>query len=240
MEITILTMFPETYEGFLKMPLIKRAAEKGIAEIRIVDIREFAEGSFRRIDDSPYGGGAGMIMRYPPVFKALESVRTENSTVILTSPAGETYRQETAHALAEEEQIILIAGHYEGIDARILDHTDRIFSLGDYILSGGELATQIIADSVIRLLPGIIRSESTAEESFENGLLEYPQYTRPAEYNGKKVPEVLLGGNHEAIRRYRLEESLRLTLQARPDLLEGRECTEEEKEILKDIRNEGI
>ena len=229
-------MFPEGFEGFLKMPLVQRAVKKGIADIRITDIREFAEGSFRRIDDSPYGGGAGMIMRYPPVLKALESVRKENSTVILTAPAGEIYKQKTAHELADMEHLILIAGHYEGIDARILDHADRVFSLGDYIVSGGELPAQIIADSVIRLLPGIIRSESTEEESFENGLLEYPQYTKPAEYNGKKVPEVLLSGNHEAIRKYRLKESLKLTMEKRGDLLENRECTDEEKKILEEIR----
>lgn len=232
MRITILTIFPEAFDSFLKMPLISRAIEKGTAQIEITDIREYAGGSFRHIDDSPYGGGAGMIMRFPPVLAALNSVRSGEDTVILTCAAGRPYSQQDARRLADHKHLILIAGHYEGMDARIYDHADELISVGDYVLSGGELPVMTIIDSIIRLQPGIIRTVSTEEESFENGLLEYPQYTRPASYASQKVPEVLLSGNHEEIRRWRLEQSLLWTAEYRPNLLENRQLTEEEQTIL--------
>ena len=270
MRISVLTMFPQMFDSFLQGPVVQRAVRKGILEIRIVDIKEFAPGSFRHIDDSPFGGGAGMVMRCQPVIDALRSVQesggkhcqnasegdkaacageeaAEESKDALQglhavsaamTPAGRRFDQKTARRYAGLDHLILICGHYEGMDERIYRHVDEQISLGDYILTGGEIAAMAVSDAVIRLLPGAIRGESTSEESFENGLLEYPQYTRPADYNGQKVPEVLLSGNHEKIRRWRLKESLRKTLELRPDLTEGREFSDEEKELLEEIQKE--
>ena len=179
-----------------------------------------------------------MVMRCGPVLDALESVRTKDSYVAVMTPAGRRYDQKQAHAFAKMSHLILICGHYEGMDERIYRHTDEELSIGDFILTGGEIAAAAVADAVIRLLPGALRSESTEEESFENGLLEYPQYTQPAVYEGEAVPEVLLSGNHEKIRRWRLKESLRRTLERRPDLLTGRQMTAEEEEILRELRDE--
>ena len=229
MKISILTIFPELLSDYLDSPVIRRALQKDIAKVDIVDIRDYAKGSFRHIDDSPFGGGPGMVMRCQPVLDALEDVLRRNkeacapemgrTLIAALSPRGETYTQKTAHLFAELSHLILICGHYEGMDERIYSHTDLELSIGDYILTGGELASLVIADSVIRLLPGVLKDASTAEESFESGLLEYPQYTQPADYKGDKVPEVLLSGNHEAIRRWRQEEALRITRERRPDLL---------------------
>ena len=232
MRISILTMFPEMFESFLKSPIPSRALREKILQIQLVDIKDFAPGSFRRIDDSPYGGGAGMILRCQPVLDALSAVRTEKSHVVVFSPAGKTYTQADARRFAGMEELVLLCGHYEGMDARIYAHTDELLSVGDYILSGGEIPAMAVADSVIRLLPGSLRADSTREESFENGLLEYPQYTRPACYLGEAVPEVLLSGNHEQIRRWRLKQSLLLTKKLRPDLFTAHQLTKEEEELL--------
>ncbi len=223
MRISILTICPEQFGDFTRTPLIARAVAAGLLQLDIVDIRDFAPGSFRSVDDSPYGGGAGMILRCRPVLNALDSVRTPESHVIILAPIGRQYDQQTAHRLADCQHLILICGHYEGMDARIYPYADELLSIGDYILTGGELPAMVIADSVMRLVRGSMKAASTEEESFENGLLEYPQYTRPAEYNGSKVPEVLLSGDHEAIRKWREAESLRLTRQLRPDLLNKRD-----------------
>ena len=220
MKISILTICPEQFGDFQKTPLIARAIEAGRLELSIIDIRDYAPGSFRRVDDSPYGGGAGMILRCQPVLDALHAVRTPESRVIILTPAGKPYTQTDAHRLSEESHLILICGHYEGMDARIYPHADELLSIGDYILTGGELPAMVITDSVMRLVKGSIKEESTKEESFEQGLLEYPQYTRPADYNGQKVPEVLLSGDHEAIRKWRQQEALRITKENRPDLLD--------------------
>lgn len=205
-----------------------------------MDIRDYAPGSFRDVDDSPYGGGVGMILRCQPVLDALEAVRTPANSdvseshaapsghtatdshadhVVILTPIGTPYKQADAHRLSMEEHLILICGHYEGMDARIYPHADELISIGDYILTGGELPAMVICDSVMRLVKGSMKEESTVEESFEDGLLEYPQYTRPADYNGQKVPEVLLSGDHEAIRQWRREEAERITRERRPDLL---------------------
>lgn len=204
-----------------------------------MDIKEFAPGSFRHIDDSPFGGGAGMVMRCQPVLDALRHVNGETGgfTVAL-SPAGTVFCQKTARRYKDLDHLILICGHYEGMDERIYRHADEELSIGDYILTGGEIAAMAVADAVIRLLPGALRNESTAEESFEDGLLEYPQYTQPAIFEGEAVPEVLLSGNHEKIRKWRLRESLRRTLERRPDLMDGRIFTQEEEEILRELRRE--
>lgn len=220
MKISILTICPEQFGDFQKTPLIARAAAAGILELEVIDIRDYAPGSFRHVDDSPYGGGAGMILRCQPVLDALEAVRTPESRVIILAPIGKPYKQADAHRLAKEEHLVLICGHFEGMDARIYPHADELLSIGDYILTGGELPAMVICDSVLRLVQGTMKEESTMEESFEEGLLEYPQYTRPADYNGQKVPEILLSGDHEAIRKWRREEAERITRENRPDLLE--------------------
>ena len=255
MKITILTMFPQMFDSFREGPVVQRAIRKGSLELSIIDIKEFAPGSFRHIDDSPFGGGAGMVMRCQPVLDALRSVRgsaesgsaesgsavSSRSTIVAAlSPAGRQFTQKQAHRLSELDHLILICGHYEGMDERIYRHVDEEISIGDYVLTGGEIAAMAVSDAVIRLLPGALRSESTSEESFENGLLEYPQYTQPAVYEGEAVPEVLLSGNHARIRRWRLKESLRRTLERRPDLLEGRQFTEEEIALLEEIKKDAL
>lgn len=219
MRISILTICPEQFGSFLETPLIARAENAGILKMEIIDIRDFAPGSFRKVDDSPYGGGAGMILRCQPVLDALDSVRGENSHVVILAPSGRTFTQADAHRLSEEEHLIFICGHYEGMDARIFPHADEIMSIGDYIVTGGELPAMVISDAVMRLVKGTIKEESVRDESFENGLLEYPQYTRPADYRGEKVPAVLLSGDHRAIEKWRREQALELTEKHRPDLL---------------------
>ena len=238
MKISILTMFPGMFDSFLMGPVLQRALRKEGLQIEIVDIREFAPGSFRHIDDSPFGGGAGMVMRCQPVLDALKSVKDEKSVSAAMSPAGRLFDQKTARRYAQLDHLILLCGHYEGMDERIYRHVDEEISIGDYILTGGEIAAMAVSDAVIRLLPGAIRGESTSEESFENGLLEYPQYTQPAVYEGEAVPEVLLSGNHEKIRKWRLRESLKRTLARRPDLLEGREMSAEEADIIAELMRE--
>ena len=233
MKITVLTLFPEMFENFLNTSIVGRSLQRGLAEVEFVQIRDFAPGNYKHVDDTPFGGGSGMVMKCQPVLDALNSVKTENSYTLLTSPAGKPYTQQKARELCEKDHLIILCGHYEGMDARINDHVDELVSIGDYVLTGGELASMVIIDSVVRLLKGAIRDTSTDEESHENGLLEYPQYTHPADYNGEKVPEVLLSGNHVKIREWRVMQSLKLTKELRPDLYEKHEFTDEEKKILK-------
>jgi len=220
MKITILTMFPEAFGSFLAGSLVARATQKGALSLEIEDLKEYADGCFRKIDDSPYGGGAGCILRCEPVAAALDALRTPESRVIAFSPAGKRLAQADVRRWSQEIHLILLCGHYEGMDERIYEDVDEEISVGDYILSGGEIPAMAVVDAVVRLFPEALKEESSGEESFENGLLEYPQYTRPAEFRGRKVPEVLLSGNHEAIRRYRMEESRRRTAERRPDLWE--------------------
>ena len=250
MRISILTVCPELFGSFLQSHEVKRAAERSGAEVEVVDIRKFAPGSFRHIDDSPYGGGRGMVLRCQPVADAVESVKRRGTEdrkgsgrkvsvrTILLSPAGTVYDQKKARELAAQDHLILICGHYEGFDARIYSWADELVSVGDYILTGGELPAMTVADSVLRLLEGNLKEGGAGEESFENGLLEYPQYTKPAEFRGQKVPEVLLSGDHEAVRKWRLEAALKETMERRPDLLEGRKFTEEEKALLGEMENQ--
>lgn len=240
MIISVLTIFPESFESFLKTPVVARAVDKGLVSIDIVDIKEFAQGSFRHIDDSPFGGGAGMVMRCQPVLDALRHVKEQDPPgdvrSVAMTPAGTPYDQKTARRFAELPHLVLLCGHYEGMDARIFGSIDEEISMGDYILTGGELPAMTVIDSVVRLLPGALRGASTEEESFEDGLLEYPQYTQPREYEGMSVPDVLLSGDHGRIRRYRRQEALRLTKERRPDLLERYiaegKLTKEEEELL--------
>lgn len=238
MKITILTLFPEMYEGFLNSSIIKRIIDKGLAEIKLVDIRDYSNDKHRHVDDTPYGGGAGMLMKVDVVDRALKANTNENSYVLLTSPKAYPLKQKDLLRLLKKEEIVIICGHYEGIDSRIEKYVDEKVSVGDYILTGGELASMVISDGLLRLIDEGISSESLKEESFNDGLLEYPQYTRPTEYDGMSVPEVLQNGNHKEIRRFNLKNSLKETLLYRPDLLENREFSKEEKELLEIINKE--
>ena len=236
MRFDVLTIFPGMFAGYLDEGLLGKAIQRGLIDIRLVDIRDFAEGPHRSTDDRPYGGGEGMVMKPEPICEAVESVErvSNRSLVILLSPQGETFRQSEAWKLAELDQVIMVCGRYEGIDERVrLTCVDRELSIGDYVLNGGEVGAMVIIDSVTRLIPGVLGGErSTAEDPFEEGLLEYPQYTRPRVFKGKEVPEVLLSGNHERIRQWRRAESLKKTLKRRPDLLPDAELTDQDKIFL--------
>lgn len=236
MKITILTLFKDMYNGFLNTSIIKRILEQGIAEINVVDIRNYSFDKHKHVDDTPYGGGAGMLMKVDVVNRAIQE-NSFNSHVILTSPKGKQLTQNDLLRLSEMDDIVIVCGHYEGIDSRIEYYCDEQISIGDYILTGGELASMVIADGILRLLDNSISPESLQEETFTNGLLEYDQYTRPYEYDGHKVPDVLVNGNHSDIRKYRLKSSLKQTILHRPDLLENREFSEEEIELLKEFKN---
>ena len=238
MKIDILTLFPAMFDGFLNESIIKRAREKNLVEIRIINFRDFSELSNHQVDDTPYGGGGGMVLRCEPLVCAIENLRTPKSKVILMCPQGKSFKESYAQSLALEKHLILVCGHYEGFDERIRSYVDDEISIGDYVLTGGELAAAVICDSVIRLLDNAIRKESSEDDSFSDGLLEYPQYTRPVEYKGCTVPEVLLNGNHKLIREFRLKESLRKTLLRRPDLLKNRNLTKEEERLLSMLQAE--
>ncbi len=238
MKITILTLFPEMYEGFLHTSIISRILEKGLAEIRIVDIRDYSFDKHRHVDDTPYGGGAGMLMRVDVVNAALQANKSTDSYVLLTSPKAKPFKQNMAHRLLQKDDIVIICGHYEGIDERINDYVDENISIGDYILTGGELPSMVICDCLLRLLDDGISKDSLKEESYDNNLLEYPQYTRPYEYEGKKVPDVLINGNHKLIREYNLKKSLEDTLKYRPDLLNEHDFTPEETKMMEEIKDE--
>ena len=235
MRIDLLTLFPAMLEGPLASSIPGRIRDQGLADVRVHDLRGWGLGRHRSVDDAPYGGGAGMVLRPEPVAAALDELRGPGSTTILLDPAGEPFRQDRAADLASREHLILVCPRYEGVDDRIRGLVDLELSIGDYILTGGELPALVVVDAVIRLLPGAIDAASTAEESFVNGLLEYPQYTRPAAFRGLTVPEVLVSGNHEAVRRWRLEASLRRTAERRPDLLAGRTMSPEERRMLETI-----
>ena len=238
LEVDVLTLFPEIVEAPLRLSIPGRIVERGLAAIRVRDLREWGLGKHRSVDDYPYGGGAGMVMRPEPVAAALAAVRREDSFVILLDPAGETFRQDRAADLARRSHLVLVCPRYEGVDDRVRAMVDLGLSIGDYVLTGGELPALVVIDAVIRLLPGAIDEASTAEESFHDGLLEYPQYTRPPSFDGREVPPVLVSGNHGAVREWRLRESLRRTRDRRPDLLEDRALSPEERRLLDDLAAE--
>jgi tRNA (guanine37-N1)-methyltransferase len=221
LEIDILTLFPAMVEGPLAQSIPGRIQEQGLATIRVRDLREWGLGRHRSVDDAPYGGGAGMILRPEPVAAALEAVRRPESVVILLDPAGEVFRQARAADLAARPHLVFICPRYEGVDERIRSLVDLEISIGDYVLTGGELPALVIIDAVMRLLPGAIEEASTAEESFSNGLLEYPQYTRPPTFQGLDVPAILMSGDHGAVDRWRREQAIERTRRRRPDLLGG-------------------
>ncbi|MFC4769782.1 tRNA (guanosine(37)-N1)-methyltransferase TrmD [Effusibacillus consociatus] len=243
MKIDIVTLFPEMFTGVLSESIVGRARAAGAVEIGVTDFRKFSTNKHNTVDDTPYGGGGGMVLKPDPIFDAVESLFDPSQAkprIILTCPQGVPYTQELVLDLAKEQHLILICGHYEGYDDRIRQHliTDEI-SIGDYVLTGGEIPAMAIVDSVVRLLPGVLGNDTSAElDSFRNGLLEYPHYTRPYEYRGWKVPDVLLSGHHEKIEQWRRRESLRRTYLRRPDLLEKAELTEQDRQWLKEIAYE--
>lgn len=220
MKFDVLTLFPEMFEP-IKQSIIGKATEKELIEINLINIRDFSENKHKKVDDTPYGGGAGMVMMPDVVYKAYLSIKDrKNAKVIYLSPKGKTLNQRKVENLSKEEHIILLCGHYEGIDQRVIDEiVNEEISIGDYVLTGGEIPAMVLIDSVSRYIEGVLKDESIREESFSNGLLEYPQYTRPEVFLNKKVPEVLLSGHHENIRKWREEQSLKITKQKRPDLL---------------------
>lgn len=217
MKINILTLFPEMFAGFISNSIIKRAIEKNIVEINIIDFRLYTEDKYGRVDTPPIGGGAGLILKCQPIVDALNKIEG-NTKKILLSPRGKTFNQGCAKKLAKEESITLICGHYEGFDERIRTFVDEEISIGDYVLTGGEIAAMAISDATIRLLKGAISDDSLIEESFNSNLLEYPQYTEPYDFQGLKVPNILYSGNHEAINKYRRKEAIRITKKYRPDI----------------------
>lgn len=219
MRIDILTLFPESF-SYLNSSILKRAQENGLLEINLIDIRDFSLDKHKKCDDYPFGGGAGMLMSAQPIYDAIQRVQDDNSFIVFPSPSGEKFNVDIAKELSKKEHLIFICGHYEGIDQRIIDIFSPLeVSIGDYVLTGGELPTMVIVDCLSRFIDGVISRESLLEESFSSNNLEYPQYTRPADFKGYKVPEVLLSGNHAEIERYRKEQSELITKKRRPDLL---------------------
>ena len=219
MKIDILTLFPNMFDGFKTESIIKRAIEKEKVEINIIDIRDYTPYKNNQVDDYQFGGGGGMIMMCEPVFNAVEAIRTEDSHVILLTPRGKTYNEKKAYELKDKKHLIIICGHYEGFDERIYTLADELISIGNFILTGGELASMMITDSVVRLIDGVITSTSLEYESFNDNLLDYPVYTKPREFRGMEVPEVLVSGNHALIKEYREKERKRITKEYRDDLL---------------------
>ncbi len=238
MKITILTLFPEMVEPFFTSSIMKRAVEKGIIEYRILNWREWAEGIHKKTDDEPFGGGAGMVLMADPLYKAIESLSLGGKRIVFPTPSGKLFNQKYSEELSKEDELVFICGHYEGLDQRVLEEyvTDEI-SIGDYVLSSGETATLVIIDSLYRLIDGVITDVSLDEESFSNGLLEYPQYTRPRVYCNKSVPDVLLSGNQSHITEWRRFKGLEKTLLNRPDLLSHASLSIKERQDLLKLYN---
>lgn len=239
MVINILTIFPDFFTSPLKQSLVAKAIQKNLIEFKIFNIRDFATDKHKVVDDSPFGGGAGMVMKVEPIYNALNFIEKNygNSYKILLTPRGKTFNQKKAQELSKKSKITFICGRYEGVDERVLNFVDEEISIGDYILMGGESAVLVVVEAVVRLIPSIIgKEESLEDETFVSGLLEYPQYTRPEDFMGYKVPSVLLSGNHKEIKKWRLYQSLLKTYQNRPDLLEKKDLTEEMKKILNEIK----
>ena len=243
MNFYVLTLFPEMIQEAVMTSITGRAITDEKISVKAINIRDYADNDYGQIDDYPYGGGAGMVMQAPPIYAAYQDIVKElgyEPRVVYMTPQGKTYEQSDAKSFAEEKDLVILCGHYEGVDERVLEEivTDNI-SIGDYVLTGGELPALVVIDSITRLVPGVLNNdESAVSESFEDGLLEHPQYTRPAEFNGKEVPEILLSGNHAKIDEYRRQESLKRTKERRPDLLEKAELNDSDKDYLKDFNND--
>lgn len=241
MRIDIITLFPSMFRGPFDESIIKRARKKGILEINLHDLREFTDDRHRTVDDLPYGGGAGMVMKPEPLFRATEKVKEAfclSCKVILLSPQGQPFAQEKAKELAKQEALILLCGHYQGVDERVREHLiDEEISVGDFVLTGGELAAMVMVDAIARMLPGVLGCEDSArQDSFYQTLLDYPHYTRPAEFRGWKVPGILISGDHQKIREWRKKKKLENTFKKRPDLLKIAELSREEEEMLEQIK----
>ncbi|SDH22750.1 tRNA (guanine37-N1)-methyltransferase [Planococcus glaciei] len=240
MKINVLSLFPPMFEGVFNQSILKKAQEKNAVSLNVTDIREFADNK-RQVDDYPFGGGAGMVLKAEPIFNAVESLaKSEKARVILMCPQGERFTQQKAEELAQEEELVFICGHYEGYDERIREHlvTDEI-SIGDFVLTGGELAAMTVIDSVVRLLPGVLgNADSPVRDSFSTGLLEHPQYTRPADFRGWKVPAVLTSGNHAKVDQWREQQALKRTLERRPDLLEYIELSASQQKLLNELKKQ--
>ena len=238
MQFDVLTLFPEMFE-VLNESIIGKAKEKGLINVNLINIRDFSKNKHKKVDDTPYGGGAGMVIQPDVVYDAYNSVKSEEAKVIYMTPQGKKLDQKKVEELSKQKHLILLCGHYEGIDQRVLDEiVDEEISIGDYVLTGGELPAMVLIDSVSRYVEGVLKDDSTKEESFSQGLLEYPQYTRPEIFKNKQVPEVLLSGHHENIDKWRRKQSLKITLNKRPDLLEKIELSNEDKKVLEEIKNE--
>ena len=219
MKIDILTLFPNMFDGFLNESIIKRARQKGLVDINIIDFRKYSKLNNSQVDDTPYGGGGGMVLRIEPLYDAIMDIKNEGTKVILLTPDGRTYNQSVAVSLKEDSHLVFVCGHYEGFDERIRSLCDMEISIGDFVLTGGEIPAMAISDSIIRLLDGVITNTSLVSETFNDNLLDYPTYTKPADFMGMKVPEVLLSGDHEKIRKWREEQRIKRTRERRPDLL---------------------
>lgn len=238
MKIDILTIFPDFFDAFLSTSKIKHAIEDGQADIRCHQMRDYAIRKHGNIDDTPYGGGVGMLMQFPPFYEAIEALKEKQTKIYLMSPQGKLFNQKMAEKLSKEDHIILLCGHYEGVDARVLDIIDGEISIGDYVLTGGEIPAMIVTDAVVRLIPDVIHEQSSKEDSLSNGWLKYPQYTKPETYKGYTVPDILLSGHHERIDAWRKEQSIRATYTKRKDLIRKIKLTDEEKKILEKVKNE--
>lgn len=233
----ILTLFPDMFKGLISESIMKRAINEGLIEVNLIDFREFSSNKHHTVDDYAYGGGAGMLISVEPIHKALQTIPNyKEAFKILMSPSGKTFNQEMAYTFSEYEHIIIICGHYEGIDARILDYIDAEISIGDYVLMGGEIPSMALLEAISRLVPGVISNDSPVNESFNNSLLEHPQYTRPQVYDGKEVPVVLLSGHHENIRNWQRKKSLEKTLKVRPDLLKDANLSLDDHKYLWELK----
>lgn len=240
MKIDILTIFPDFFDAFLHTSIIKRGIEDGYIDIKTHQLRDYSSLKHNRIDDTPYGGGAGMLMMFPPFFEAIKILKNDDTHIIMTSPQGKLFDQQKAIELAKKQHILILCGHYEGIDARVEQFVDEEISIGNYVLTGGEMPAMIIADAVSRLVPGVIHEESSETDSLQNGWLKYPQYTKPEQYEGYAVPDVLLSGHHQMIETWRKEQSVKRTLMKRPDLIKGIVLTDEEKKILQKVSKKDV
>lgn len=239
MIIDIITIFPDFFDHFLDTSIIKRAIQSKLVKIRIHNLRDYSHNKHHKVDDTPYGGGAGMLMQFPPLYDALEVLKKEHSKVILLSPQGQIFTQNKANEMASQNQhIILICGHYEGIDARIESLIDEELSIGDYVLTGGEIPAMIITDAITRLIPEVIHKDSVFDDSLQKGWLKYPQYTKPEVYKGYAVPSVLISGNHQLIQEWRQKESMKQTYIKRPDLFSKLKLSKVELKIIEDIKKE--
>ena len=221
MRIDILTLFPEMFEGFINTSIIKRSIDKGLVEINLYNFRDFSLDKNKKVDDTPYGGGKGMVLMCQPIFDCVDAIKTENSKVIMLTPDGKTFKQNIAYDLSKEKHLILLCGHYEGFDERIRSIVDIELSIGDFVLTGGEVAAMVVTDAITRLIPGVISEDSHLNDSFNNNLLDYPTYTKPQNFRGMEVPEVLISGNHQKIDDYRREMMYNRTIERRNDLIDS-------------------